>query len=375
MKQDQLNHKLAELKSVYHAEVIWREQTRAQLLNQISNSASRPFSLNEKFIYRVQQMRLVFAPMHLAPVLAAALIMIVGYSPFTSALAASLPGQTLYPLKRVTEKFELSLRSSSDSQGIFYLTLANRRLEEAAAIPATNTQVQADLLRDYNITLGFAQASLETGLPSKSLAQAYDQATDVLAMHLNGLPVASANRQVYFSAQDLTSKVSSRALALLVSAHSSEKNGVMPADVANRLTAEIAKVEAKLEGVDVKIKEFPSVKPAPKVIIVSKATVVPVSEASRQAKESLVQAKELIAKNEFTLALEKVQESEDITAKSEAAVTDEEVTAEEAVPAESTESGEVKGDSTDAVTPATDTTPTSEVPIPTVGDTITNQQP
>ena len=328
MLEDQLIHKLHELGAINRAPALWREQTRAEILKKIEAVSSQPFSFGERLVYGWQQMRLVLAPMHLAPVVVAALVMIIGYGPLAAALTASLPGEMLYPAKRTVEKFELSIHSSSNSQGLFYLTLAGRRLEEARAVKAASVNTQAELLRDYNITLGFAQASLETGLPSQALAKAYDQATDVLSANLNSLTVASQNRSVYNAAQDLTSKVSARALALLVSAHTSDQNGVMPVEVANRLTAEIAKVEAKLEGVDVKIKEFPTVRPAPRVVIESKAAVVPVSEASRQAKESLTEAKELIAKSEFSLALAKVQESEDLTAKSEAAVAEEEAAAE-----------------------------------------------
>ncbi|MDZ4229890.1 MAG: hypothetical protein U1C53_02010, partial [Candidatus Veblenbacteria bacterium] len=245
-----------------------------------------------------------------------------------------------YPVKRVAEKVELSVRSTSGSQGLFYLTLAGRRLTEAQAVGAAEATTQAELLRDYNIALGFAQAGLETGLTSTTLARAYDQTTDMLAANLTTLPTAPQNQLVLSVALELTGKVSARALALLVSAHRQGANGLPQAEVANRLTQEIAKVEAKLGHVDDKIKEFPSVRPAPRVVIESKSTVVPVAEASRQAKESLSEAKELVARNEFSLALQKVQESEDITQKSEAAVADEAVAGEEQSPLE----GEVKGE-------------------------------
>ena len=203
-------------------------------------------------------------------------------------------------------------------------------------------------------------------MPSTDLAKTYDQATDILAANLNVLTPAPANRQVYKVALDLTSKVSSRALALLVSQHGSNGDGVKSAEVADRLATEIAKVEAKLEGVEAKIQLFPENSPAPRVVITSKATVVPVAEASKQAKDNLAEAKELIARNEFGLALQKVQESEDLTAKSEAAVTEEETTTEEEAKSETeleetpaTETGEVKGDSTE---PTEDPAkPTSEV--------------
>lgn len=359
MLDKQLQHQLNELANVKRAPLLWREQTRARLLKNIEVSASKPYSFSEQLVYRFQSVRLALAPMHLAPVVVALFVMLAGYSPFTSALAASLPGSPLYPIKRTVEKFELSLRSSSDSQGLFYLTLAGRRLTEAQVV--SNSTVQAELLRDYNIDLGFAAASLETGLASKDLAAAYDKATDYLAANLNSLAVSKVNRQVYKAALNLTNKVSSRALALLVSQHGTEHNGVGEDDVALRLSSEIAKMEAKLEDVEVKVKEFPASKPAPRVVLGHEATVVPVAEAQALAKANLSEAKELVARKEFSLALEKVQESEDLTTKSEAAVTEEETTPEETteeVPVDTQEEvkteGEVKGESTEGSAPQTD---------------------
>jgi hypothetical protein len=372
MAKDELIHKLNQLASIKRAPAVWREQNRARLMQQIEVNPAKPFTFSERLIYVLQKLRLALAPLPLAPVAAAVLLVLIGYSPFSVALAQSLPGSPLYPVKRSVEKIELSLRSSSDSQGLFYLTLAGRRLAEAQAVP--EAVIQARLLRDYNVTLGFAQAGLETGLASADLAKAYDQAADVLEANLTNLPVTSANRQVYLAALDLTHKVSARALALLVSSHASEQNGVEPADVANRLTAEIAKVEAKLQGVAVKLKQSPKTAASPKVVIESKAKVVPVTEAQALAKENLTEAKELIAKNEFSLALQKMQESEELTAKSEAAVTEDETKASAAVPAEAaTEpiAGEVKGESSSEGVPANTE---SGVPAPEAGgsDAATN---
>lgn len=385
MSKDNLIHQLHELGVTKKAPYIWREQTRARLLAKIEVTNSVPFSLTERVVYSWQNVRLALAPMHLAPVIAVLLLMVIGYSPFSAALASSMPGSPLYPVKRATEKIELSLRSSTQSQGLFYLTLAGRRLVEAKAI--ANYSSQADLLRDYNINLGFAAASLETGLASQDLAKAYDQATDILEANLKTLKVESANKPVFNAAQDLTGKVSARALALLVSNHAGGRNGVESADVANRLATEIAKVEAKLESVEAKIQQFPEVKSASRVVITSKAAVVPVAEASKQAKDNLTAARELVAQKQFSLALEKVQESEDITAKSEAAVeadsevSTEETTTEEGASTETTtdEAGEVKGETTDTSTDKEGTPETSnstDTPAPTFQiDTQVNPKP
>jgi hypothetical protein len=154
----------------------------------------------------------------------------------------------------------------------------------------------------------------------------------------------------------------------LVDAHISGRNGVASADMAARLTQEVVKLEAKLDGVATKISEFPATKPAPKVVLEKKVAIVPAAEASRQAKESLSQAKTLIQNNQFGLALEKLEESEEITSKTEAAVSaeetaatpDEKKTEEKTIPA-----GEVQGESSETQ-PETTPPPVqsgSEVPV------------
>ncbi len=347
MSDSYLQHQLSELKSVKTAPVLWRQQTKSQLLQKIAGTVEQPYTWREQVWQTWQQIRFVLAPWRLAPVMAFVLILLVGYTPVTSALAASLPGSPWYPLKRTVEKIELSLRSSADSQGLFYLTLAGRRLAEAKAMSA-DSAIQAVLLRDYNISLGFAAASLEQDLPSTELAKAYDQATDFLSANLNSLVVPLQNRQVYKSAVDLTNKISARSLALLVSQHKEGSNNLTADDVAQRLATEIAKVEAKLETVEVKAKEFPATKPAPRVVWERQAVIVPVTEASKQAKASLNEARELIARKEFSLALEKVQESEDLTSKSEVAVETEITAAAEESSAKDIKTpvpaGEVKGE-------------------------------
>lgn len=343
-----LQQQLSEIKSVVRSPLLWREETRSTLLAKIDSIPPLSYSWGERLQLIFQQLRLVLAPLHLAPLVGVLLIMLAGYMPLTSALAASLPGSPLYSIKRAVEKIELSLRSSSDSQGLFYLTLAGRRLAEAKAV--NDPEVQAALLRDYNITLGFAQASLEAGLPSQDLVKAYDQATAFWSADLATLTVAPANQQVYKVALDLTGKISSRALTLMVSQHGANQS-VQDEEVAQRLVNEITKVEAKLEGVEIKVKDFPPTKPLPRVVLERQAVVVPVIEASKQAKANLDEARELVARKEFSLALEKVQESEDLTSKSEAAVSVEQ--AQEVKPIDNstpldkntTPTGEVKGES------------------------------
>jgi hypothetical protein len=272
------------------------------------------------------------------------------------ALQASTPGSFLYPMKRSVERIELALKATPESQGLYHLTLAERRLQEVAAVTPGGLVTEAGLLKDYNIDLGFAEASLQATQPTSALALRYGEEADQLARELAALRPGVQAQAPYGIAVALTDKLSSRAVALLVAAHQNGANGVLPAAVATRLESQITKVEAKIDGVDSKLATFPESKPRPRVVLEARQTFVPVSVATQEAKKSLTEARTLLEKKEFSLALQKVQESEDLTVKSEAAVDKAE---EPAV----VEEGKVEG-ATDATTPKDGTTTPAPVTEP-----------
>jgi hypothetical protein len=285
----------------------------------VEREAVKPYSTSERFSLVFSQVRLAMSPLPLVPTLAVLAGLLFGWTPFAQATLAALPGDNLYPVKRVAERVALSLHSSAESQGLYYLELADRRVTELSA-PGVDAATQAKLLRDYNINLGFSQASFNAAPSTSRLAVAYDGAVGELALRLKSyLPAASA-RPAYAAALHLTDRLGSEALAVLVTAHQSSQNGVLPQAVAQRLEQEIMKVEAKLRGMESKMVTLPSSKTSPRVVIESKQVVVPVRQAQQIAKDSLTEARKLVEKKEFNLALEKVQESEDITSKTEAAV-------------------------------------------------------
>ncbi len=315
MSSRHLLNQLSELKTRRHAPVVWREQTRERLLNSISAAPQTSYGFTERLWLGLNNFRYAIAPVRLVPATLTLLLVLFGAVPFTQAMNQSLPGNYLYALKRLSERTELSFRNTTEGQGIFYLKLASRRLAESAAVKSES--VRADLLRDYNIDLSFAQASLQSLSQDGKLAATYDSASQTLLAQLRQLPVDTTIEPAYSVSLALTEKLSSRTLALLVNA---SNNQAAESPITERLNQQIAKVQARLEGVEVRLVKLPVNMQAPRVVLEDKEAIVPVKEASRQAKQSLSEAKELVQKKEFTLALQKLEESETIALKSEAAV-------------------------------------------------------
>ncbi|MBI5466191.1 MAG: hypothetical protein HY974_02805 [Candidatus Kerfeldbacteria bacterium] len=315
MSSRQLINQLRELKTRRHAPVVWREQTKERLLNSISAAPQTSYGFTERLWLGLNNFRYALAPVRLVPATLTLLLVLFGAVPFTQAMNQSLPGNYLYALKRLSERTELSFRNTTEGQGVFYLKLASRRLAESAAVKSE--PVRADLLRDYNINLFFAQASLQSLSQDGKLAATYDSASQTLLAQLRQLPVDTTIEPAYSVSLALTEKLSSRTLALLVNA---SNNQAAESPVTERLNQQIAKVQARLEGVEVRLVKLPVNMQAPRVVLEDKEAIVPVKEASRQAKQTLSEAKELVQKKEFTLALQKLEESETIALKSEAAV-------------------------------------------------------
>jgi len=332
-----LINQLNELKVRIHAPAVWREQTRERLLNMVNSAPKTSYSFRARLRLIFSNVRYAVAPIRLAPALSTLALVALVAVPFTQAMNQSLPGSNLYGLKRLSERVELSLYNTPQSQGVFYLKLADRRLYEAAAVASAGAR--ADLLRDYNIDLSFAQASLQSLRNDNALAATYDAFSQTLLAKLHTLKISQSAEPAYDVSLALTEKLSSRTLAYLVDSATD-----VPSDqpVTERLNQQIAKVTAKLDGVDIKLVKLPTNKPAPRVVIESQAAVVLVKEASQQAKQNLTEAKELIQKKQFGLALEKLEESDDIATKSEAAVNKVQT---------NDPNGKVKGDSTNKAMP------------------------
>jgi len=321
MSDRQLIKQLSELRSFKQSPALWREQTRARILNSIKVEPARAkWNFSEAFALHFSTLRLQMAPVPVMPTLMAILVVLFGSVPFVRAAGASLPGSPLYSLKRLTEQVQLSLVSSPEKQGFTYLKIAKTRLSELQKISPSDSIIQARLLVDYNRSLSFAQADLQATITTGSQAAQYDAISSGLSDNIRKLEVGTLARLPYVASLQLTDRLAGDALAMLVATHGANENETTPTAVAARFDSQIDRIGLKLDGIETKLNRLPVNKVAPRVVLESREAVLPAREASRQAKEALAQAKELVQKKEFTLALEKVQEVEDITNKTEAVV-------------------------------------------------------
>lgn len=116
---------------------------------------------------------------------AAAFVFLAGGWMTTSAAQTSLPGETLYNVKRIAERAQLQL-ASLDRRAVLHTEFAGRRLEEVAALQRTTTteestraQYIAETVTAYQQEIASATTDLQT-LQTQDQVQALETATTVL---------------------------------------------------------------------------------------------------------------------------------------------------------------------------------------------------
>ena len=359
MSDQLLLKELRSIRKIHKPSTTWRDATRQRILSLAETKPLAGWSSVERWRESWLEFRWRLSPVPVVASTVVVLMLMFSCLPFSQTLAQSQPGDWLYPVKRLEERVELGMRTSPSSQGVYYLKLADRRLQELSHLPIGDSR-QAELLRDYNVMLSFAQANYQAVAPTTQLAQIYDRATNNLITDLNQVVVANGVQNAYSSARKLTKDINSLSLTTLVSLH--QPDGVSSQnEVTERLQQEITKVEEQLASVQTKLERLPGVaQRSSKVVLESRQQVVPVSEAGEEATKTLAEAKELLERKEFSLALEKLKEGEVITLKTEEAI-------DEAI----SQDGEVKGETVDGAATEPEIAPSAEGPADTVSNGAT----
>ncbi|MFH1867076.1 MAG: DUF5667 domain-containing protein [Patescibacteria group bacterium] len=357
MNNKALIKELQSLKEINKPSTLWRDQTRQRVLQLAEQKPLSVWSNSDRWLERWFEFRRHLAPVPVVASLVVVVMIILGSVPLAKGLAASLPGDWLYPAKRLEERVQISLKQTPVSQAVYSLELASRRLGELQQVPIGDA-VQSELLRAYNIRLSFAQAYYQASEPSLSLAQLYDQGTKQLESKLNNIVVANSDTRIYRNAGRLTRQINSEALTTLVALHQGGDNGDRHQVVTDRLQQEIDEVEQKFATIQTKINKLPAVQQREsKVVIDSKRQVVTASKASEEVSKTLAEAKELLEKKEFSLALEKLKEGEVISLKTEEVIS--EITGEN-----EEEAGEVEGvEKIEEIEGVEETTVKQEIPV------------
>lgn len=100
---------------------------------------------------------------------AAAAVIVFAGAGVTYAAASALPGDWLYPVKRTTERAQLWLAGPTEAMG-HHLAFADRRLDEAVAVPPLAGLTLAEFNREVTAALAAADAALALRIPREHVA-------------------------------------------------------------------------------------------------------------------------------------------------------------------------------------------------------------
>ncbi|MCL4395761.1 MAG: DUF5667 domain-containing protein [Chloroflexi bacterium] len=140
-----------------------------------------------------------------AAAIAVAVLLLGGAAAGVNAAGASLPGSALYPFKRAMEQLELNLTSNSTDRTRMQLSLADRRLSEAAILAkAGQDALAAQALNDYGIEVDAASQFQISSAPTSSITQEFVETLKRQQQELSIVPAGPAMKEAIQDALDAT---------------------------------------------------------------------------------------------------------------------------------------------------------------------------
>lgn len=155
-------------------------KARAQLLSALPDAVFESAPSPTSYVFGFAQ-SLIYKPVAAS---AAAVVFLAGGWMTTSAAQSSLPGDTLYNVKRIAERAQLQV-ASLDRRAVLHTEFAGRRLEEVAALQRAATQEPAraqyisETVTAYQEEIASATSDLQT-LQIQNQEQALTTAASVL---------------------------------------------------------------------------------------------------------------------------------------------------------------------------------------------------
>lgn len=200
-------------------------------------------------------MDLISAP--IATTAAIFVFVLGGWLTTVNAASTSLPGDTLYGLKLVTEQAQLQLASLED-RAVLHTEFAQRRLSEAVAIgnsqnPEKDTYVSSTL-QAYKQQMSLAQGDLRELSQSGSdqtaqIASAIDQSITQLNNVIDASIVSSSNTESQVvsatEVKDATDAASQTVVDVLVDTHDAEPGTTHVIDIQKVFRDALADVEKR----------------------------------------------------------------------------------------------------------------------------------
>ncbi len=165
------------------------------------------------------------------PVTAGALVFVLlfgGWMTTVQAASSSLPGDTLYGLKLVTERAQLAI-SSAERRAVLHTEFAQRRLNEATVLQSLGeSELVPEAMEAFREQLHEAQEGLqqlkdEGNTDTIAIASAIDQKVDDLSDSLTTFENAQETVGEVDESKQVAREVSDSAVETIVDAHETEE--------------------------------------------------------------------------------------------------------------------------------------------------------
>ncbi len=291
----------------------WVEASRSTLMMQVKNTVEpnpRPLS----YLERAKEVVAAFAPiddMRVAGRVASVIVLVGGivFGSSVTTVSASLnsvPGDLLYPLKRITEEAQVRLTSNAEAKAELHIEFAGRRVQEVSKITDSNSGNNvsriAKAVKDFKQEMETASQYLDDpkSEPEKvvQMAKIIDAKSEVHQQILGEVEKKVSEGEalgMVQGAKEVAEDASVKAVEVMVVAHTSSSSTVLSMEeVQDSVTNKINDIEKRAE----------------QMVDNSSATSTPSSAA--QVKTAIGEAREAISEGDFVSALSKIKESTEL---------------------------------------------------------------
>lgn len=368
---------IRQLKALKHETVnpreAWLQSNRAVLLSQIKNTLPTE-ETHEARLEKLWSGMAIFLPRQMVysvirPIAVLVIVSLVASSTYSGTVKASyesVPGDWLYPAKRLSEKTQgavISLLGDTNTETKFHVTLAQRRAEEVSQIikndaPNKATQVSAAVAELKN-ELATITDKLEgdTGVQAvvakdvrqdtEAITQALQTVKNELLLSNGGSEGAHLAKEVA-ETKDLAKGVSVKAVETLVTKHLSGDNSVTTDEVRQVVDAAITNVaveameskqtvdgaqtivdtvktqvadlnaEAKKQSsLETSVANLELTKKVSDIVNQTKDAVIKAEAVSVEVDKKIVEAREAVISGDLTAAVDKIKEVTEVAKEAE----------------------------------------------------------
>lgn len=343
--------KIRGIEQIGRPEAEWSAQNREILLRQINPTGK--VSETSFLSYYLQFFLQSFQGYILRPALLAIFVFgaYFGYSAVNLAAMASLPGESLYPIKILTEKVQLATTVSEENKVKLKMDFVSRRgeeLKQVAKLPDNDVAKAvkvASAVKNITNEVKKINESMDKIASSKSAssvietAKSVDEKTlkvekDIIEAHTSlSLEVKKEVAKDVKEAISETGEVGSKALTLIVDKSNETEVKDTPTAVSDKeLTSRVSeRIKNSEDAVEILTGEVQRVASSSSVVISDSSTVVSSGKGDEststikeivtdvlskpvEAKTIITEAKDLLDQKEFNSALEKIAQSAVIVA-------------------------------------------------------------